>query len=363
VIGIDASPLAWEPRRGVARALSYLLQGLRAVDALPGVRLFAPERLPADLLPEGAARRVVAPDAPPRGPAAWRRTLRGLVAAHPVDAFLSPWSAFPRLDVPVVATVHELPFVRAGPVEGLARTLAHRVWLARDARHAAAIVVPSGAVRDDVLRLHPRAAERVVVVPHGFDPAPWEAEARGLPRATRPPYGVLVGARNRRKGLDTFLGALPALADLRLRWILVGAPDDRRTRRALAAVRSAVEVVAEADEGLLRTTVAAARLLVYPSLSEGFGFPPLEAMAAGVPVVASSAGSIPEVVAAAARTFPPRRPEALAAAIREVATDEALRGRLVAAGRARARAFPVEDAARRTTALLARVARGAGASP
>jgi glycosyltransferase involved in cell wall biosynthesis len=93
-------------------------------------------------------------------------------------------------------------------------------------------------------------------------------------------------------------------------------------------------------------------MLVYPSRSEGFGYPPLEAMAAGVPVVASRAGSVPEVCGGAADLVPPGDPVALARAMGRMRDDAAWRARHVALGRERARAFPVADAARRLWAVL-----------
>jgi glycosyltransferase involved in cell wall biosynthesis len=85
--------------------------------------------------------------------------------------------------------------------------------------------------------------------------------------------------------------------------------------------------------------------LAYPSVYEGFGFPPLEAMAAGVPVVATSAGAVPEVVGDAAELVAPGDHEAMAAALARVIDDDALRARLVHCGRVRASSFSWESAA------------------
>jgi glycosyltransferase involved in cell wall biosynthesis len=318
------------------------------------VRLFSPVALRDESLRGVEWADCRTPSLPPRSMRAYRAALPSLVREAGVRVFLSPWSAFPRLTVPVVVTVHEIPFVRWGPIEGRVRAWVHRRWLARDVAEAAAILVPSKATAEDVVRLHPAVRERVAVVPHGFDPEPWERA--GASGASAEPYGLLVGTTSRRKGIDVFLDALPRVADLGLRWVLAG-PSDRDAARALSrAARKdpSVETVHPREEEL-RRLVAGARLLVFPSRSEGFGFPPLEAMAAGVPVVSTTAGSIPEVVDGAAHLVRPGDADALASGIRAVATDDALRGRLVDAGRARARAFPCAGAARATLDVLERV--------
>ena len=93
------------------------------------------------------------------------------------------------------------------------------------------------------------------------------------------------------------------------------------------------------DDGARADLLAGASVLAYPSLYEGFGLPPLEAMTVGVPVVCSDAGPLPEVVGDAARLVPTADPDALAEALVEVLGDEAVRTRLAAAGPVHAAGF------------------------
>jgi glycosyltransferase involved in cell wall biosynthesis len=99
-----------------------------------------------------------------------------------------------------------------------------------------------------------------------------------------------------------------------------------------------------------------AAVLAYPSLDEGFGFPLLEAMAMGVPVVAADAGAIPEVAAGGALLVPPDDSAGLAAALDRVVTDSELRAGLIAAGRARVGAFSWDRTARDLSALYGEAA-------
>jgi glycosyltransferase involved in cell wall biosynthesis len=95
---------------------------------------------------------------------------------------------------------------------------------------------------------------------------------------------------------------------------------------------------------------------VFPSLYEGFGLPPLEAMASGTPVVASNVSSLPEVVGDAAILINPYDPESIADGVRRVLTDDRLRADLKARGLARARQFSWEDSVRRIRQIYREVA-------
>lgn len=368
MIAIDLSPLVLDPRRGVSRALLFLLKGLRDVGH-PRVVLvgFSPPP-PAGLLgldaPSLGLDRLERTGNPAPRPRVWRRALALALHDRGAAVLLSPWAAFPSTRTPVVAWIHEVPFARQGALEGTLRTLRHRRALARAVDRAAALVVPSDAVRADLLHVHPEAERRTHVVPHGFQPGFWptawdEPPTRTMavpvmvpvpsgpdwpPGAADPPatpYALLVGtgrgaAGPKKKGVDVFVRAFEAdVAGLTP--VVVGdAP----------GLPAKVHVVREPNDRSLAALVARARVVVVPSRSEGFGYPMLEAFAAGVPVVASAAGALPEVSGGAARLVPAGDPDALAEAIARVATDEDLRARLIAAGKQRAREFPVEAMAR-----------------
>lgn len=339
MIAIDGSPLAFGPF-SVARMLRGWLQGWPGVEAPDGPRLL----LPAGEAPAGFPPAHVRHDGHPcPSPRAFRRRLPQHVMDAHAQGLLCPWMATPDLrsvGLPVVATVHELPWVRHGPIEGHRRAWSQRVWLRRLVGRSAAVLVPSIATRDDLARARPELAARTHVVPHGFDPTPWEA-ARRIP--DDPPYALMLGcgdgrAHAHKKGLDVLLAAFERARPPGWRLVLVGKPACRMPEGVTA--RTPVE-----GEDL-HALVAGASLLVYPSRMEGFGFPPLEAMAADVPVLATDAGSIPEVVGDAAVIVPAGDVDALARALTAIAGDPDRREALRARGRARARAFPVVAAGR-----------------
>jgi len=112
---------------------------------------------------------------------------------------------------------------------------------------------------------------------------------------------------------------------------------------------------ASGDDSILAGLYRSASVFVYPSLYEGFGIPPLEAMNFDCPVVCSDASSIPEVVGDAAERFDPYDPDSMRIAIERVTTDEALRRTLVARGRDRIKQFSWERCAKETLAVYTRV--------
>ena len=238
-------------------------------------------------------------------------------------------------------------------------------------RRAAHVLAPSAATRDDLVRHLGLAPQRVTVVPLGLDhrlfrPVP--------PRPVPWPYLLVVGSEHPRKNLDAVLRAfalLKARPDLRdLRLVKVGAPGDgeapfrERTARLLNELGLEREVVlaGEVPDAELPGWYAGAVCLLMPSRYEGFGLPPLEAMACGCPTVVSTAGSLPEVTGGAALLVDPDRPAELAAAAAALLQSDPLRRRLRAQGLRHAAQFTWPRTARETDQVYARLL-GAPAEP
>ena len=284
------------------------------------------------------------------------RGVRGIV--HLTNHHLGRYARVLRQ--PYVMTLHDvmrlLDLRGADPPLICSLTARDRLMLRLDydgVRRAAALLCPSRfAARDAVARLGIRE-ERVTIVPWGVDHERFRPVAR---RLFEFPYVLYVGTEQPRKNVASLLRAFAALAAERpdLRLVKVGAPGGEgdafrgRTERVVDELRLGDRVVftGRIPEDELVAAYAGAACLVLPSLHEGFGLPPLEAMACGCPVVVSTAGSLPEVVGDAGLVVEPE-PRALADAIRATLHDDR-RTELRARGLRRAARFTWRAAAERS---------------
>jgi alpha-1,3-rhamnosyl/mannosyltransferase len=207
-----------------------------------------------------------------------------------------------------------------------AHALHARLMLAPAVRSAAAVLVPSEHTRARLLaRVRGLAQERVAVTPYGIDPR--FSPGAGPPGAA--PYLLAVGTLQPRKNLEAALRAFERLAadGLEHRLVVVGARGWRDAelldRVARSPAATSIELKGRVDDEELLALYRGAACLLYPSRAEGFGFPPLEAMACGAPVVCTAAGSLPEVTGAAALVVDPDDDAGLAAAAARAVRDPA----------------------------------------
>ena len=266
-----------------------------------------------------------------------------------------------RPGVPSVLTLHDVIYAVYPATHTWLRAVGMRVLVPLAVREAVRIIAVSRAAASEITRVLRIAPERVEVVYEGgrpLGPATPAVELRARLGLGEAPLVLSVSARRPHKNLSRLLHAFARLPEGPL-LVLPGyaTPFEGKLveEATVLGLRDRVRLlgwVSDPDlEGLYRT----ARCFVFPSLSEGFGLPVLEAMERGLPVACSDASSLPEVAGSAARYFDPLDVDDIRRATVELLEDESLRSRLAAAGRERARVFSWERAAAETVAVYERV--------
>jgi len=260
----------------------------------------------------------------------------------------------PSLELPAVVSVHDLTSIHQ-PQHHRIRTIASfNLLIRRSLEKARFIAAVSRTTAEEIIRGFAIEREKVVVVPNGVDPffSPGDERERG--------YLLYVGTLEPRKGLEDLLAAWELLRP-RPRLVVAGDPGWRYYR-----LRRAIRKHVETGEITLAGFVGRKKLLelyrgadcfVYPSRYEGFGLPPLEAMACGTPVITSTAGALPETVGDAALTFRAGDVVELARLIGRVLAERQLRVELRERGIRRAADFRWDRSAALMQELLVSAAR------
>ena len=279
----------------------------------------------------------------------WHRFRRPRIESvtGPLDVVHATTFAIPPRTVPLVVTVHDLAFIHE-PTHFTKRGLAffdRGMKLARD--EADLIHCPSQATADDCIA-NGFDRDKIRVIPLGTQPMSPSRdditaarERFGLPES----YVLWTGTIEPRKNLRGLLEAW-RLADRKDEWLVLVGPEGWGEDLD-PGLRSAqrVRAVGFVDKPTLGALYAGASAFCWPSLREGFGFPVLEAMAQGCPVITSRGTSTEEIVGDAGVLVKPTDVHAIAAALNEVLNDDALSQELSTKGRARAATFTWERTA------------------
>lgn len=282
-----------------------------------------------------------------------------------LGAFATPAQGFRR-----VLTIYDLiSFTHPGTNDRI-DDIIHLRWLPRVAPRMDALMLPSATTQEDAVRHlgvpSPRAHVNHLGVDEHYRPQRSADVQRVLARhGLTPGYILFVGSSVPRKNLPRLLEACRLLwrSDCNVQLVIAGPGGAARpTGFEPEAAAHRIAWLGYVPESDLPALYAGAGVLAYPSLYEGFGLPPIEAMRCGAPVVAARAGSLPEVVGDAALLVNPTDVNELARALRAVLRDPATRDRLVQRGAERASEFTWPATAGRAATIYRAVVSG-GTTP
>jgi glycosyltransferase involved in cell wall biosynthesis len=294
----------------------------------------------------------------------WRRVDHPRIEwwTGPVDVVHGPnYVVPPTRRAAAVMTIHDLTF-HHHPEMSTADTLQYPGLIRRALRRGAWVHTESRFVADEILDVYRADPERVVVVPLGVTPPVDADPALGHELAGGDRYVVALGTIEPRKDHPLLVDAFDRLAatdpDLRL---VVAGPDGWgvdafEEQVARSPHRDRIVRLGWVDEETRSALLHGARVLAYPSRYEGFGLPPLEAMAAGTPVVATAVGALPEVLGDGATLVAAGDADALAEALASLLDDSPMRTAAVERGRARAGGYSWSACAAGLADLYARTA-------
>ncbi|MFJ3958952.1 glycosyltransferase family 4 protein [Arthrobacter sp. NPDC090010] len=258
-----------------------------------------------------------------------------------------------------VVTHHDVTYVREPHTYSLQFRTAYRLLSALTLRPAKAVVTVSEFSRQEIAAVYRLDPAKISVVPNaasqGFH------QESGL--EADPPYFLAVSSLLPHKNIDLLVRTFQRYVESTgspTRLKLVGSTPESVARTNGGGTSStAIEYLGRVDDQELRRLYASARAFVFPSLYEGFGIPPLEAQASGLPVLASDAAALREVLGSSARYFARQSEESLLAGLRELDTDAVLRQKFISLGQENAAKYSWSYSAEAVNGLLSTLTEGA----
>lgn len=364
LIGVDASRATVARRTGTEGYSLQLIRALLELGSEHRFRLYFRRPPVADLFP--AAPNVEQRVMP--SPRLWTHVrLAAELTRHRTDILFVPAHVLPFVfPGPAVVTIHDLGY-RSFPRAHPALSRLYLDWTTRwNARRARCVVADSEATRRDLVAHYRVDPRRIMVAYPGYDSNLRPVRDPAALAAARERYGIkgkyllYIGTLQPRKNLVLLIDVLTSVPDLDppLQLVLAGSPGWlagpilERAQRAGSTVVTPGYVRHEDKAALLSGAAA----FLYPSLYEGFGFPVLEAMACGTPVICSDTSSLPEVAGGAALLVDPLDVAGLAAAIQRVLSDHPFRADLIQRGFANLQRFSWQQCARQVLTAIEQAA-------
>ncbi|GIV21719.1 MAG: glycosyl transferase family 1 [Armatimonadota bacterium] len=337
-----------------------LVRGLCALEHEHRILLYTHTPITDPLLPEDERlkQRVI----PARNLRWWSWKLFPDAAnADGADVAHVQYTVPTRLKMPVVTTVHDISFRLMPHCFPLKHRLLLNLTVPRSMRRAARVITVSESSRQDILRVYRLPAEKVVAIPNASDERMRPVERAVAEQTLRQHYGLetpfvlMVGVLQPRKNLPLAVQAFAQVVlpgNLPHRLVIVGKPGwgMEELQKAIAhwEVQERTVLTGYVPDEHLPSFYSSADALMYPSLYEGFGLPPLEAMQCGCPVLASDIPVMREVVGDTGMLLSPHDPVVWTQALHTVLTNEWVRQQMRQRGFQQAARFSWKESARRT---------------
>ena len=356
VIGLDASRSVVPQPTGTELYSRYLIEALlsHAPDRF-SFRLYFNQSPQAEFRSQNSEARIL------QFPRLWTHLrLSTEMVLHAPDLLFVPAHVLPIIHPRrSVVTVHDLGYLyfpEAHPPRQRWYLDRSTRWHARTAAH---LLADSAATKRDLIERYHANPDRITVAYPGLDPAVQRVDDPGEIARAKTKYHIdseyllYLGTIQPRKNLQRLIDAF-ASCNLPLALVLAG----RRGWYADELLKQAnerVKFIGYADAADKNALLSGATAFVFPSLYEGFGFPVLEAMACGVPVLCSNTSSLPEVAGEAARLVNPLDADDLARGLREIVLNEDLRRTLIERGQGQAQQFTWQGCAEATLKVFEKV--------
>jgi glycosyltransferase involved in cell wall biosynthesis len=279
--------------------------------------------------------------------------------AHKIDLFHSPHYTFPlTFNKLSIVTIHDLIQFKFPQFYAAWKIRAGMFLLKRAIQKAHLILTVSNTSRNDIVELYPAAESKIEVIYNRLDPE-WSQPAPALDLSSlgiEKDFILYVGNFKKHKGLETLVDAFGLLKNPP-QLVLVGKSRDTESdllEKCFA--NSRIRVLGFAEGRMLRRLYTDALFFVFPSLYEGFGYPPLEAMSSGTPVLSSDTPALCEILADSVEFFKTGSVESLAAKLEMMIQNSGRRSELRTAGQQKARQYMTNDSPQKLLAIYRRFA-------
>lgn len=361
IIGIDGSRAVKFFKTGTEHYSLYIIQELTRLFENALFRIYLPRAFPPEFkLPKNTQIKIIP------FPRFWSQIRLSLeVKLHPPDVLFEPAHTIPVLHShPVVVTLHDLGFKYFPELYTPFERFYHNFSMDFSACHANKIIAVSQATAKDLVKFYPESASKIKVIYHGYDKEHFFPDKEGLipPQIKQyQPYFYFIGRIERKKNIAFLIDVFAKFKEKtksKVKLVLAGRPGygfpeiKEKIENLPVTIKKDIILLGYLKEKEASLWMRNADIFLFPSLFEGFGMPLLEAMATGVPLIASNVTSIPEVVGEAGILLSPHNKEKWLASIEKILDNSHLKQKLIEKGLNRAKKFSWQKAAKETYQVI-----------